>query len=227
MRILLFVFFTIYNSPDLKSQQKRQFETQILIPTYAQKDQESSGTCWSFATTSFLETEALRLGQDSLNLSPMFYVPVAYLGKAKRFIESQGESWFAPGDLSFSVMDGYRKHGAIPESVYNGRINEDWQHDHLEMDNLILSMMESIALSGYDRIKPNSWFSALEAALDAYLGTVPKRFDYDGKRYTPMSFAAEKVGIKPDDYLEITSFSHLPFYEMSVLNIPANWNESE
>ncbi len=224
-KLLLFITILLLNL-QLYSQDKKQFTIIHNIKSSPLKDQQSSGTCWSFATTSFLETEAIRLGKPSVSLSPMFYVQPAYIGKSKKFIETKGKSWLDAGDLTFSVLRGYEQYGAIPESVYNGIIEGDWQHDHVEMDNLIKTMLTSIATSGYGRIKPNSWKQSLEGVLHAYLGKVPQKFMFEGKEYTPKSFASSYVGIQPKNYIEVTSYSHIPFYKKSTLNIPANWGKN-
>jgi len=202
------------------------FETILKVKSSLLKDQQSSGTCWSFATTSFIETEAIRLGKASISLSPIFYVPPTYLGKAKKFIDKKGDSYFAEGDLTFSVLDAYKKYGAIPEQVYNGIIEEDWQHDHVEMDDLLKKMVESIGTSGYGRIKPNSWSKAMEGVLKAYIAIPPATFVYKDKLYLPKTFADEYVGINPEEYIEITSYTQSDFFKMFALNIPANWNEN-
>ena len=209
------------------SQEKEAFTIIKSVKTTALKNQQSSGTCWSFATTSFIETEALRLGKDSVSLSPIFYVSPTYIKKAEKFIQKKGESWFDAGDLTFSVLDAYKEFGAVPEEVYNGIIDKDWQHDHVEMDNLLYAMVKSVGTSGYGRIKPYSWKKSIKGVLDAYLGTVPNAFIYKGKMYSPTSFAKEFVGINPKDYIEITSFSHRQFYTTFVLDIPANWNSNK
>ena len=199
------------------------FKVVTLIPTTPIKDQESSGTCWSFATTSFIEAEALRHQKPPVSLSPIFYVAPTYLAKAERFIQRKGRSYFAAGDLTFSVLDAYRELGAVPEQVYDGIIPGDWQHDHLEMDNLLSAMVTSIGASGYGRIKPNSWKEGMQGVLRAYLGEPPRQFQYRGRTYTPRTFADDAVGIDPELYIEVTSFEHLPYYAMTVLKIPANW----
>ncbi len=209
------------------SQQAEEFEIIELIKTTPLKDQQSSGTCWSFATTSFIETEALRLGKGTITLSPIFYVAPTYMEKAENFIEKKGESYFDAGDLTFSVLAAYKKFGAIPEDIYNGIIKNDWQHDHVEMDNLISVMVESVGASGYGRIKPESWRKSIEAVLQAYIGKAPDTFIYKGKEYTPKSFANTFVNINPNNYVEITSYNNYPFYEQCVLNIPANWNSNK
>lgn len=208
-------------------QNAKGFETIILNDISPLKDQQSSGTCWSFAVTSFIESEALRLGKDTVILSPIFYVKPAYIGKAGRYIDTKGKSYFEPGDLSFSVMDAYMKYGAIPEDAYTGLPEGDWQHDHIEMDNLLSEMVESVGKSGYGRIKPNSWEGAIAGTLDAYLGTAPQSFEYKGEKHTPKSFADKYVGINPEEYVEITSYSQCPFYQSCILDIPANWNDNQ
>ena len=217
----LFLFFLSIVS---FSQQAEEFEIVELVKTSALKDQQSSGTCWSFATTSFIETEAIRLGKDTISLSPIFYVAPTYMEKAENYIEQKGESFFDAGDLTFSVLAAYNKYGAIPEEIYNGIIKNDWQHDHVEMDNLLSAMVESVGASGYGRIKPDSWRKSVEAVLQAYIGKAPDTFVYKGIEYTPKSFANAFVGINPNNYVEITSYKNYPFYEQIVLDIPANWN---
>lgn len=224
MRHIILLFFTTLISSILLAQNVEDFEVLIKIPSTPLNDQQGSGTCWSFATTSFLETEAIRMGKEALTLSPMYYVTPTYLAKAEKFIETEGATWFGAGDLTFSVLDAYEKFGAIPESVYKGIVAEDWRHDQLEMDNLLLAMVESVGTSNYGRIKPNSWRSSIEAVLAAYIGKAPATFLYQNKLYSPQSFAREHVGINPNDYLEITSYSHEAYYEMMILDIPANWN---
>lgn len=227
MRYII-ILILVTNLPFIvQCQTTNDFDVIVEVKSTALKDQQGSGTCWSFATTSFIEAEALRLGKDSLTLSPMFYVTPAYLGKAEKFITTNGKSWFDAGDLTFSVMDGYKKFGAIPEEVFNGIVEGDWRHDQVEMDNLLRVMVESVGTSGYGRIKPNSWRLAIEAVLEAYIGKAPATFIYKQKLYSPISFAREHVGINPDEYMEVTSFTHIDFYKMSVLDIPANWNKKE
>ncbi len=227
MRLFYFVIIFLLLSVQSFSQEKKEFKIIQLVKTSPLKDQQSSGTCWSFATTSFIETEAIRLGKETVSLSPIFYVTPAYMGKAQKFIEKKGKSWFDAGDLTFSVLDGYKQFGAVPEEVYNGIIEKAWQHDHVEMDNLLKAMVTSVGTSGYGYIKPYSWKKSVKAVLDAYIGAAPNAFTYKGKLYSPTSFAREFVGINPDDYVEITSYSHHNFYKKIVLDIPANWNSNK
>lgn len=220
--IFLFLILSVFGY----GQQKKKFTTLQLITSTPLKNQQSTGTCWSFATTSFIETEAIRLGKEPVVLSPIFYVTPTYLEKAEKYVSTKGKTWLDAGDLTFSVLKAYKNYGAIPENIYNGIIEGDWQHDHVEMDNVIEAMLSSVATSGYGRIKPNSWKQSLKGVLQAYLGKIPSKFDYKGKEYTPKSFADKFIGINPDNYLEITSYSHLPYFKKSRLNIPANWGDN-
>jgi bleomycin hydrolase len=70
------------------------------------------------------------------------------------------------------------------------------------------------------------WHDGIEAVLDVYLGKIPEKFDYNGKEYTPISFA-ESLGLNLDDYVELASFNHHPFYEKFVLEVPDNWMGGE
>ena len=227
MRYFLVLLALLPIPMGINAQVSEDFKIFIQIESSPLKDQQSSGTCWSFATCSFLETEAIRLGHKSISISPIFYVSPTYIEKAEKYIESKGKTWFSPGDLTFSVLKGYKEFGAVPEEAYNGIIEDDKRHDHLEMDNLLYEMVKSIGTSGYGRIKPNSWKQSIIAVLHAYLGEAPTTFIFEGKEYTPKTFADNFIGIDPDDYIEITSYSHFNYFEKCVLNIPANWNEGK
>ncbi|MEM9916599.1 MAG: C1 family peptidase [Bacteroidota bacterium] len=227
MKNLLLLFSLVSLLGQTFAQSSRTFKVLHQVKTSPLKDQQSSGTCWSFATTSFIETEAIRLGKEAVSLSPIYYVAPTYLQKAEKYIDRKGKSYFDAGDLTFSVLKAYQTHGAVPESVYNGVIEGDWQHDHVEMDNLLAAMVESVGASGYGRIKPQSWRQSVNGVLKAYLGEAPPFFEYKGLQYTPKTFAEKFVGINPDNYVEITSYSHLPFYEAVTLNIPANWDQNK
>lgn len=220
---ITFLFFPVLIT---FAQQKEGYKIIKIIESTPVKNQQSSGTCWSYSTTSFIETEAIRTGKKSVILSPIFYVHPTYIGKAEKYIRLQGNGYFADGDVTFSVMDAYKKYGAVPEAIYSGFIDNENRHDDNEMQNLLQAMVKSVATSGYDKIKQNSWRIAIEGTLKAYLGAIPDSFKYEGKFYSPRSFADKYIGINPDSYLEITSFSHHPYNRRFILEIPANWNSN-
>ena len=196
-----------------------------LIESTPCKDQQATGDCWSFATTSFIETEAIRLGKKPVVLSPMFFVRPTYINKAENYIRRNGSSFFGEGDLTFSVLKAYKKYGAIPESVYSGKNESDATHDHAEMNNALLEKAKYYVQSHGD-LTPLIYRNDMDSILTKTLGKVPNTFVYERKQFTPTSFANEMIGINPDDYVEITSFSHHPFYSKFALEIEANWNNN-
>jgi bleomycin hydrolase len=197
-----------------------------LIESTPIKDQQATGDCWSYATTSFIETEAIRLGKKPIVLSPMFFVRPTYIDKAEKYIRMNGSSFFSEGDLTFSVLKAYKEYGAIPEIVYSGKNDSVSKHDHSEMNNALLEKVKYYVKSGRGNMTPALYRKETDEILTQTLGKVPDTFVYDGKVFTPKSFAKEMIGINPDDYVEITSFSHHPFYSKFILEIKANWNNN-
>jgi bleomycin hydrolase len=197
-----------------------------LIKSTPIKDQQLTGDCWSYATTSFIETEAMRIGKDSVVLSPMFFVAPTYIDKAEKYIRMNGKSTFTEGDLTFSVMKAYKKYGAIPESVYSGKIDPASKHDHGEMNDSLFEKVKYYVSSGRGTMTIEGCRKDMERILSNTMGKVPETFIYKQKQYTPKSFANEMIGINPNDYIEITSFSHHPFYSKFILEIESNWNNN-
>jgi bleomycin hydrolase len=197
-----------------------------LIKSSPIKDQQATSLCWSFATTSFIETEAIRLGKCPLILSPMFFVTPTYIDKAEKYIRMNGKSYFGPGDLTISIMRAYKNYGAIPQIVYTGKKDSISRYDHSEMDNALLEKVKYYVKSGRGKMTTEGYRKDINDILSGTLGKAPDTFTYNQKLYTPKSFAKEVVGINPDDYVEITSFSHHPFYSKFILEIQANWNNN-
>lgn len=197
-----------------------------LIESTPIKDQQATGDCWSFATTSFIETEAIRLGKKPVVLSPMFFVIPTYIDKAENYIRRNGSSFFGEGDLTFSVLKAFKDFGAIPESVYSGKNEADSKHDHAEMNNALLEKAKFYKNSHGD-LTPEMYRNDINEILKQTMGEVPYTFTYAGKEFNTKSFAKEMIGINPDHYVEITSFTHHPFYSKFNLEIEANWNNNQ
>lgn len=183
------------------------------------KNQSRSGTCWSFASTSFLESELLRTTGNEYDISEIFFVYYAYLRKAEMMQRYRGKANFSPGGQAHDVMHTIREQGMMPESAFSGLKCSD-HHDHLEMD----AALNSLA-SGLTRMREPStqMMPAIAALLGVYIGTPPEKFEYNKKEYTPDSFA-KSTGIDPDDYIELTSYNHHPFYSEFMLEVPDNWS---
>lgn len=192
-----------------------------VIPTTSVKDQNKSGTCWSFSGTSFLEDEVRRLGGDSLDLSEMYTVRYCYDDKADRYIRLYGECNFSQGGGLLDVGYVLKKYGMVPEDAYPGLNYGEEKHDHYEMATVMESMLKAVVKKPSKKIS-TACRRALNGVLDAYMGEVPTEFTYKGKKYTPKSFA-ESLPVNPDDYVALTSFTHHPFYETFMLEVPDNW----
>ncbi len=193
----------------------------ITVPTTSVKDQNKSGTCWCFAGTSFFEDEILRSKGDSLDLSEMFTVRMCYRDKAERFVRMYGQTNFSPGGSIIDVPYVWEKYGAIPESVYSGLEYGEKKHDHGELDAALTAYLKAVVAKPSKKLS-TAWLKGVDGILDAYFGPVPETFEYNGKTYTPASYAAS-LGIKMSDYVPVTSFTHHPFYTAFPVEVPDNW----
>jgi len=199
------------------------FEDVISLPTTPVKDQYRSGTCWSFSALSFLESEMLRLGKPEVNLSEMFVVWHAYSDKATKDVRLHGSLNFGPGGAFHDVTNVISKYGIVPESVYDGLNYGEEKHVHGEMDRVLKQEVDAV-IENRNRKLTTVWHDAVDGTLNSYLGELPEEFEYKGKQYTPQSFASNYVGLDMDDYVEITSYTHHPFYSKFVLEVPDNWS---
>lgn len=184
------------------------------------KSQDKTGTCWSFATSSFLESELIRKGKGEHDLSEMFVVGNIYRDKAKNYVLRQGKANFSQGSLSHDVIRVAKKHGVVPESVFSGKLDGAEKHDHGEMAAVLKGMLDGVLKR--KRLSP-TWSKAFDCVVDTYLGEVPETFTYNGKSYTPQSFT-DAMEINPDDYVSLSSYTHHPFYKPFVLEIPDNYS---
>ncbi len=185
------------------------------------RNQNKSGTCWCFSTQSFLESELLRMGKGKIPLSEMFVIHNMYLDKAKNYVRYQGHAQFGEGGEPHDVMNAVRKYGIVPADAYIGLPRGESLPVMGEMDAVLKAMLDEVNKLHDGKLNPN-WFTAFQGALDGYMGVVPTEFKYDGKSYTPKTFA-KYLGINPEDYVEITSFTHHPFYSKFALEVPDNW----
>ena len=183
------------------------------------KNQNATSTCWCFSGISMLESELLRAGKKSYDLSEMFIVRHTYEKKAQMYARMHGSSEFAGGGEYGDLLIGCREVGLMPDIAYPGLNYGDVKHNHNEMDAALKGFMDAVIKS--PRLS-TAWFAGLNGILDAYLGKIPDNFSYEGKTYTPVSFMKE-LGINPDDYVLLTSFSHHPYYKQFVLEVPDNW----
>lgn len=188
------------------------------------KNQQSTGTCWCYATISFLESELIRMGKPVYDLSEMFAVRNAYNEKGLKFVRSYGNNNFSEGGQAHDVIAMVEKYGIVPESVYDGLKYSSDYHIHREMCSAMEGMLKGVNENPNKKMTP-VWPLAFGAIIDTYMGAIPERFTYEGKEYTPKSFA-QSLGINLNDYVELTSYQLYPFYEAVELDIPDNWSHS-
>jgi len=215
----LFIFSVVKLSAQEPAHQPLNFTPIKILKTTPVKNQARTGTCWDFATTSFVETELLRMGKGTYDLSEMFTVRFAYEDKADWYIREHGMANFGPGGQAHDVMDQIRKHGMIPEKYYKGIQYGEKKHNHSELQTVLGNFLDGVLKA---RQMTPVWKRAFASIIETYLGKVPDTFDVGGKKMTPRKFA-DYLDFKPDDYVELTSYTHHPFYKQFVLEVPDNW----
>lgn len=197
-----------------------QFTEVVRIPVTSVKNQNASGTCWCFATTSFLEAELLREGKGEYDLSEMFTVRYNYYERLNDNYLRRGKGNIGEGSIAHMALKVIDKYGIVPQSAYLGINYDSPLPDHRELGTYIAAIAgASVEL----RQRSPEYFELQDALFDIYMGKIPENFEYGGKEYTPISFR-DMLGIDIDDYVEITSFSHHPFYQEVPLEIPDNWD---
>jgi len=202
------------------------FTDEMVLPSTSVKDQHRTGTCWAFAGLAMLEAEMLRTKKPAADLSEMFIVYHAYSEKAEKYVRMHGNNSFSGGGSFHDVINMIRKYGIVPEEVYKGLCYGEDKHIHGEMDELLREAVEAVVRNSNGKLS-TVWRDAVICTLNTYLGEVPERFDYQGKTWTPQSFWRDFSGLNPDDYVEITSFTHHPYYSKFILEIPDNWSWDE
>jgi bleomycin hydrolase len=229
--VLVLAFSLLTAVGDAKSKKKKKnkeayvFETVTEVKRTPVKNQYRTGTCWCFSTISFLESELLRTGKGEFDLSEMYVVRHTYPHKVLNYIRLHGTANHSQGGQSHDVLDQIRRYGIVPEAVYPGMNIEEKRHNHGEMATVLKAVGEAVLKQRGRRVTPR-WLEAYEAVLDVYLGKPPESFSYQGKTYTPKGFA-DSLGLKMDDYIELTSYSHHPFYKQCSLELPDNWTYND
>ena len=183
------------------------------------QNQAQSGTCWTFSSLSFFESELLRMGKPKVNLSEMFIVRNSYPDKADKYVRMHGLINFGPGGAFHDVAYVIKNYGIVPQSAYSGLVNGEKEINHNELDAMLKAEVDVVVKE--NKINP-AWSKTVNSTLDAYLGKVPETFDYMGKQYNPKSFA-QSLGLDMNNYVELTSFTHHPFYTKFAIEVQDNW----
>ena len=209
------------------STKKYEFAKVYDNPQTPVKDQYRSGTCWAFSALGYLESELIKEGKGEFDLSEMWIVRNAYLDKAELYLRYHGTNNFSQGGGFHDIVDMIKKYGIVPEEAYTGLNYGTTKHDHTEIEKILTGFVSGLK----DASKlSTAWKSAFNSILDSYFGVRPTEFTYKGKKYTPKSFAEYLFGKDCkdlDNYVEITSYTHHPFYSQFILEIPDNWLRSQ
>jgi len=205
------------------SQQKDGYEILKLVKTSPIKNQQFSNACWSFSTTSFIETEIIRKQNKEIILSPMYFVYYNYLYQAENYIRMHGQTRFSPGGLTSHAFKVLKYQGLVPQLEFSG-LPPDMVYLNCDIFNSIKRKLDSIVRC--EKIE-ETWKSSITHDLNKYIGKLPTVFEFERVIFNPLEFANSVCDIRAEDYVEITSYSHHPFYENCFLEVPANWNHGE
>ena len=197
------------------------FTTVKENPITSIKDQHRSSTCWSFSSLSFLEAELLRMGKGTYDFSEMFVVHHTMVDRAVNYVRYHGDAPFGPGGSFYDVMYCLKNYGLVPQEAMPGIMYGDSLPVHTELDAVATAYVQAIGKGRFSKLTP-VWKNGISAIYDTYLGKYPETFTYEGKEYTPKSFG-ESLGINPDDYVSLTSYTHHPFYTQFAIEIQDNW----
>ncbi|SDC59866.1 C1 family peptidase [Williamwhitmania taraxaci] len=222
---LSLLFFINVQAQDTVRVAGYKFTKEVRLPYTDVKSQNRTGTCWSYATTSFVESELLRMGKPSVDLSEMFFVKDAYLQKGVSYVRRNGTANFSEGGQAHDVMNTIKAKGMVPDAIFPGLNYGEKEHVHGELTAGMTGFLEAINKNP-NRQLSTAWLPGLKGILDAYLGQDVTSFSYNGKNYTPASFR-DANGFNPDDYIELTSFSNYPYNTKVMLEIADNWSNGQ
>lgn len=220
MKILKRFLLVIYLFASISTfSQEKQLETVTILPHTDVKDQGKTGTCWCFSILSILESELLKKGSEYPDLSELFVVRNVYIEKAKNYILRQGFTRFSEGAFGHDVFPAIEKYGIVPQEVYPNSNNGKMNHIgfDVELKEFLDSVLQVIPISP-------TWQKAFTKKLDERFGVPPEKFVYQGKEYTPITFAKEVLQFSSDDFIGLTSFTHHPFYKPFNVEVPDNYS---
>lgn len=212
---------TAMAQPATKTMMDNGFTVLKSLPATPVKNQAMTGTCWCFSTTSLVESQCLKSNVGEMDISEMFIVRNIYIEKAKNYVLRQGHAQFSEGGLGHDLIRGIATYGAIPESVYSGLKQGRKQFNHSFMAIALKKYLDSVVAA-----TPISagWLAGYVDILNETMPEPPTEFTYNGKKYTPLGFAKDVLKFNADDYVNITSFTHQPYYKPFILQVPDNFS---
>lgn len=192
-------------------------------PITSIKDQNRSGTCWDYSTLSYFEAEILKATGKTYDLCESFVANKTYFDRAVQVVRLHGDCQFSEGGSCYDPLYCIQHYGICPEDAmpFPGSLYGDSLNNFKEFFGVLTPYVESVAKSKNDKLSP-AWKNGLQGILDAYLGKCPTTFTYEGKQYTPLSFAAS-LGLDWNNYVTFTSYTHHPFWTAFPVEVQDNW----
>lgn len=219
--MVLFASFSAMYGQEGQKEEGYQFTPVKELKITPVKNQNRTGTCWSFSGVGLIEAELLRTGKGEYNLSEMFIANHSYKDKADKFVRLHGKLNFAQGGSFADVIYVFKHYGAVPGELYKGLEYGQDNHVHGELAEVATAYVNAV-IKNRDKKLSTAWKKGFDSVIDTYLGKLPETFTYQGKQYTPKSFG-ESLGLNFDDYVSLTSYTHHPFYSQFPLEIEDNW----
>ncbi len=221
-RLFLFVTGLILFYTAASAQESFEFESFFEVKNTPVKNQGRTGTCWAFSSTSFVESEIMRMGGPELDLSEMYSVNFVYQQKARKYVMYHGMANFSQGGQAHDVFNVIAEHGFVPERDFSGLKDSALIHNHSELEMTMKGVLDNYI--NQKGAEPSElWFTNIQSILENYLGEVPTQTVFNKRTYSPTDYASG-LGISKDNYVELTSYTHHPFYEQFDLEVPDNWS---
>ena len=220
---LKFALLSIFALASLSASAQSDYEFTTIKenPVTSVKNQYRSGTCWCFSALSFIESEILRTKGQTVDLSEMFVVSNSYHDRAVKYVRLDGNLRFAAGSAFGDVFHVINNYGIVPQEAMPGFNYGTELPVHGELDAALLAYVNAIVKNPNKQLS-TAWLRGFDGILSAYFGEYPKTFTVDGKEYTPESYR-DNLGINTSDYINLTSFTHHPFYQPFVIEVCDNW----
>ena len=198
-------------------------------PITSIKDQNQSGTCWAYSSLGFFEAELLRMGKGKHDLCESFLVYNTYMDRADKAVRTHGDVSFSQGGSFYDAVYCLKHYGIVPETAMPapGTLYGDSLFNFNQLDAVTSAYVKALATGNHRKLSL-TWKNDLSSIYKNYFGELPKEVKAaDGKTYTPQTYVTDYLGLNPDDYVSLTSYTHHPFYSKFILEIQDNWRWAE
>jgi bleomycin hydrolase len=225
-RLIVYLFFAAVAMPLAAQTEPYEFKEYKRHKVTSVKNQGQTGTCWAFSTASFLESEVLRKGKPVADISEMYIVRHVYRQKCDNYVRRQGKAQFSEGGLAHDALRAAAQFGLVPEDAYPARKDPKGALNHSRIEKRLKALCDSLVQQASEGRLQADWLREVDRVLDEEFGQVPTKFTHQNVVFTPFSYL-EYLGLNPDDFVTITSFSHHPFWKKCILEVPDNWSNGE